>query len=104
MEWISLTKSQNRILADDFYIRVDNASVFYSYPVDKIEINDIDGVKTLNVSLPTPELISVNRTISDLKTRNKNYVPIDQNGERLDIENEVTKALNIALEKYEPKC
>lgn len=98
-------KSANRILADDFYVRVDDASVFYGYSLDKIkiEVDDINGVKTLSVVLPTPEKISINRNISDLKTRRQNYTPIDINGEKMDVEKEIMKAFNQTLDKYEPK-
>lgn len=92
---------------EDFYVRIDDASVFYGYPIDKIKLHvssDMNGNRVLNVSLPAPERISFDRQISDLKTKNKNYVPKDEeNGGRLDVEKEMTKRLNDILDSYEPK-
>lgn len=97
---------KNWIGLDDFYVRIDDASVFYGYPIDKIKIHvssNMNGDRVLNVSLPAPERISFDRQISNLKTRNKSYEPVDENGDILDVEKEMTKRLDKILDSYEPK-
>ncbi|WP_311337303.1 hypothetical protein [Campylobacter ureolyticus] len=98
---------KNLIGLEDFYVRIDDASVFYGYPIEKIKMHvssDMNGNRVLNVSLPAPERISFDRQISDLKTKNKNYVPKDEeNGDILDVEKEMTKRLDKILDSYEPK-
>lgn len=96
--------SKNLIRSDDFYVRVDDVSVFYGYPLDKIEIKVYGSdKKTLYVKLPKPEQISIDRKIAHLKTRREKYVPIDENGTEFDVEEKMMKALNSTLQKYEPK-
>lgn len=97
--------SKNRILKDDFYVGVDDVRVFYGYNLEKIKVKvkDEDGTKALYITLPKPEKISIDRQISDLKTRKKSYIPIDANGTALDVEKEISKKLDIVLSEYEPK-
>lgn len=87
----------NWIASDDIYIIEGIAEVYYGYDLDKIKIDIVreGGKKILKVTLPELKEISRNWKVNKVHTTHKNYIPRDEQGNFLD----VNQRLNIQLDE-----
>lgn len=96
---------ENLILSTDFYIREDQAKVFYGYALDQAEIKVIQEgkQKILSVKLPQPKQVSIDRNVASLEITHKDYRPVDEKGKPIDVDAWMMQKLEEAVKKYETK-
>jgi hypothetical protein len=93
-------------LNDDVYARSDTASVFYGYALADVDIviateND---QRILRVKLPQPSQISIDRLVnSPIIVNNEAYVPIDEQGKKVDVDQYIYARVTEAITQYEQK-
>jgi hypothetical protein len=89
---------------DEAYIRDDEAKVYYGFNINKskISIEKISNKMILQVKLPKPEQISIDRKIKSLKTNDQN-TKVNFNDKQVDLELLITTRLNTIIKQYEPK-
>ncbi|MDX2254961.1 MAG: hypothetical protein NW214_05545 [Pseudanabaenaceae cyanobacterium bins.39] len=92
-------------VSDDIYIRNDVASVFYGYPLDEAEIviEQANDQRILKVKLPEPRQIAINRPIQSIETNNKEVIPLDAQGNPVDIDQYIDRQVKGAIAQYEAK-
>lgn len=95
----------NWIFSDDFYIRHDQANVFYGYALKDatIKLKREDRKNMLWVQLPDPKQISIDRKIVSIESRHEDYQPIDGQKQPINVDKWMVQHLNSALEMYEEK-
>lgn len=100
-----INSKKNMIFGDDFYVRMDELKAYYGIPLEKlkIEVKGDGAKKTLYVYIPNPVLITTDKKILDIQTRNDKYTPIDANKKVINIDAELTKYMNCVLDNYEDK-
>lgn len=101
---IFLNTKENIVASDDIYYRKDLAKVYYGYSLDETVIHvseDKDG-KTLNVRLPMPERISVDRRTIDMETTHEGYQP-REGGRKINVDAEMNRNMLEIVERYEEK-
>lgn len=98
--------SENLIQSDDYYIRQDLAQVFYGYSLDDAKINVIreGDLNILDVELPLPKKISIDRRIVQKPlVTDEDYKPEDDDGKQIDIDAHMNKRLDETLKSYSEK-
>ena len=92
-------------VSDDFYIRKDQAKVFYGYSLKdaEIELVNENNTQTLWVRLPNPKQISKDRKTLSIESVRDNFHPIDQDKNKIDVEAWMDQNLNGAIADYEEK-
>jgi len=86
---IAFTNSyENRIASTDFYIRVDQAKIFYGYALEQAEIKIVQegNQNVLSVRLPQPKQVARDRKIDFLTSTHTDYRPIDKDGNAIDVD------------------
>ena len=96
---------ENWISSTDFYIRTDQAKVFYGYALDQAEITVVqeENQKILSVKLPQPKQVSIDRNVASLEITHKDYQPVDEEGKSIDVDAWMMQKLEEAVKKYEEK-
>ena len=98
-------QAENWIQSDDIYIRRDRASVFYGYDLDNAEIRVIEGngQNILQVKLPTPKQISIDRMAVSIDSAHEDYKPKDKEGTLIDVDKKMNGKLDEIVKIYEGK-
>ena len=96
---------ENLLQSDDFYVRKDQAKVFYGYSLKEAEIKVIkeNGEKILSVKLPNPRKISTDRKVLSIETTHEGYQPVDEDGKSINVDEWMNQTLDDAIAKYEEK-
>ncbi|MCD6346782.1 MAG: hypothetical protein J7L96_05105 [Bacteroidales bacterium] len=100
-----INSRENRIYSTDFYIRKDQAKIFYGYELgqSKIKIVHEENQKVLFVKLPQPKQVSIDRNVVSLEVTHKKYTPIDEKGNPIDVDAWMMQKLKEVVQKYEEK-
>ena len=95
----------NWVLSDDFYIRQDQANVYYGYALKDatIRVKHDDGKNTLFVHLPNPKQISIDRKPVIEESRHENYKPVDSEKREINVDKLMNEELNKAILQYEQR-
>lgn len=93
------------IFKDDVYIRNDDATVFYGYALKDADITIIteNNQRILRVRLPQPKQISIDRKVLSIETNDKEYIPLDEKGKRVDVDAYMNTNVEEAIKLYEEK-
>lgn len=98
-------KQKNLIFHDDIYLRRDRASVYYGYNLDKavIKVTEEGDKRILNVTLPVPKQISIDRKVVEVNSTHKGYHPEDEDGNLINVDEQIHKHLQKVVRSYEDK-
>ena len=98
--------SPNKIISDDFYLRRDQATVFYGYDLNKLKIDILkkDGKNILFVEFPEVILISKDRKIiQPPEFAHSGYSPKDDKEKSINVDKVMDDKLNRLIDKYQEK-
>jgi len=100
-----VNEHKNLIASDDYYIRRDRASVYYGYEIEKaaIQVAQKNSIKILQVVLPVPKKISIDKRVLYQGYTHSKYNPVDEDGNEIDVDREITKKLVDVRNKYDKK-
>jgi hypothetical protein len=88
------------IYSDEIYVREDEAKALYGFSLDKANI-EITGNKVLNVILPLPKKVAVDKKTLFVSNVHDKYVPKDKNKNNIDIDLVLNEKLVEALNRHE---
>jgi hypothetical protein len=90
---------------DDFYIRNDIKTYFYGYSLKDADIKVIteNNQRVLLVKLPQPKIVGEDRFTAFVKTNDPNYNPLDEKGQKADVEEYIKSRIDKATKMYEQR-
>lgn len=102
---VFINERDNIIASNDLYVRRDQASIFYGYEIEDIEIKIVEEneKRTLRVKLPTPKQVSIDRKIVNHFYTHDNYTPVDFNNNAIDVDRSIDNNLNKLSKQYGEK-
>jgi len=109
INYVNFYQSKNLIRMNGkkyFYIRNDVATVFYGYPLKDADIKVVteNNQRLLRVKLSQPKQVGgMSRYIVPNENNDPNYVPLDEKGEKADVEKYIKERLDKTIKMYEEK-
>ena len=97
--WLPLAKH-------NFYIRNDIRTYSYGYSLKDadIKVTTENNQRILRVRLPQPQRIAEDQfTVKPIKTNDPNYIPLDEKGQKADVEEYIKSRIDKATKMYEQK-
>ena len=90
---------------DNFYIRNDIKTYFYGYSLKDADIKVIteNNQRVLLVKLLQPKIVGEDRFTAFIKTNDPNYDPLDEKGQKADVEEYIKSQLDKATKMYEQR-
>ncbi|BBC23709.1 DUF4230 domain-containing protein [Pseudanabaena sp. ABRG5-3] len=90
---------------DNFYIRNDIKTYFYGYSLKDADIKVIteNNQRVLLVKLPHPKIVGEDRFTAFVKTNDPNYNPLDEKGQKDDVEEYIKSRIDKATKMYEQR-
>lgn len=88
--------------SSDVYIEKDEAKIDYGFVIDENSIRVVDGMarKVLKVRLAPGKKLGTDRIELGKAKTHSNYVPVDDNGNRIDVSGEINKKLAATEQMY----
>ena len=102
---VFVNERDNIIASNDLYVRRDQASIFYGYEIEDIEIKIVDenDKRLLRVKLPIPRQVSVDRKIVNHFYTHDNYTPVDSKNKKIDVDKSIRRNLDNMSKQYGAK-
>ncbi|TYQ27359.1 hypothetical protein PseudUWO311_08520 [Pseudanabaena sp. UWO311] len=107
INYVNFNQNKSWFGKNNFYIRNDVATVFYGYSLKDADIKVVteNNRGVLRVKLSPPKQVgSMSRYIVPNESNNPNYIPLDEKGQKADVEKYIKERLDKTIKTYEEKA